>query len=179
MNSSELTKNWQVFAHEMKSIRGVFPNVSRPKSDYELLDKKIFNNVIECEGWSLIEETDAKWWNFPLFVYGKPTRPALKLTAKTVEILHKIGGVYFCGFSILLPGGIISPHKDAPLCSEDVCRWTYHLGLDCPDHCYLFQGDVAYKEENGKLFKFIGNLNHSAVNMSGERRGILYATFIA
>ena len=55
MNSSELTKNWQVFAHEMKSIRGVFPNVSRPKSDYELLDKKIFNNVIECEGWSLIE----------------------------------------------------------------------------------------------------------------------------
>ena len=172
-----LTDNWEVMALEMRSIRNIFPDIRRPKSDYDVLDKQIFKAVTNCEGWSVIDDTDDKWWNFPLFVYGNPTKPALKLAPRTVEILQKLGGVYFCGFSALLPEGFIAPHKDEPTCKDEIGRWTYHLGLDCPDHCYLFQGDTAYKEENGKLIKFICNQSHSAVNMSDERRGILYATF--
>lgn len=161
----------------MNSIQNMFPNIRRPKSDYDLLDKQIFRNVVECEGWSVIDGTDDKWWNFPLFVYGEPTLPALKLAPQTIEILQKIGGVYFCGFSILLPEGFISPHIDEPTCKDEIGRWTYHLGLDCPDHCYLIQGTTAHKEENGKLFKFICNETHSAVNMSNKTRGIMYITF--
>jgi hypothetical protein len=87
-----LTNNWEVMALEMKSIRNIFPDIRRPKSDYDLLDKQIFKNVVECEGWSVIEDTNDKWWNFPLFVYGNPTKPALKLAPRTVEILKKLGG---------------------------------------------------------------------------------------
>jgi aspartyl/asparaginyl beta-hydroxylase (cupin superfamily) len=180
MNISKLSKHWEVLANEMKSIREVFPNVRRPKvGAWSDLDPILYQNIVKSEGWFVVDETDDKWWNFPLFVYGKPTRPALKLAPQTVKILQKIGGVYFCGFSILLPEGFITPHWDEPSCKDDIGRWTYHLGLDCPDHCYLIQGDTAYKEENGKLFRFICNQTHSAVNMSAERRGILYATFIA
>lgn len=173
-----LVDNWQVIRDEMHTIKSVHPDVRRPKSDYDDLDKSIYKRMIECEGWSVIEDTDDKWWNFPLFTYKDPTRPARKLAPKTVDILEKVGCVYFCGFSILLPGGVIAPHYDEPATKHNPAGYkTYHLGLDCPDHCHLIQGGRAILEQNGKLFEFTCNETHSAINMSDKTRVILYITF--
>jgi hypothetical protein len=172
------TDNWEIIRDEMQTIKNIYPNVRRPKADYDDLDPSVYNSVIQCEGWSVIEDTEDKWWNFPLFTYGKPTEPALKLAPKTVEVLKSIGGVNFSGFSVLLPFGMITPHYDEPATTSDPHGFiTYHLGLDCPEHCYLIQEDKAILEENGKLINFICNKTHSAVNLSNKTRVILYTTF--
>ncbi|BAT22685.1 hypothetical protein [Yellowstone lake phycodnavirus 3] len=173
-----LIDNWEIIRDEMKSIKAVYPDVRRPKADYDDLDRAVYSRMIECEGWSVIEDTDDKWWNFPLFTYSGPTRPARKLTPRTVEILEKIQGVYFSGFSILLSNGVIAPHSDDPANKDDPAGYlTYHLGLDCPPHCCLIQGERAFIEEDGKLFNFPCDQTHSAINMSDKTRVILYITF--
>lgn len=173
-----LIDNWEVIRDEMRSIKAVYPDVRRPKADYDDLDPAVYKRMIECEGWSVIDGTDDKWWNFPLVTYSKPTWPAKKLTPKTTEILEKVGGIYFSGFSILLPGGVITPHCDEPATKDNPAGYlTYHLGLDCPRFCYLIQGDRAIMEEDGKLFNFKCDQIHSAISMADKVRVILYLTF--
>jgi aspartyl/asparaginyl beta-hydroxylase (cupin superfamily) len=173
-----LAENWEIIASEMKSIKTSFPDVKRPRMSLKFLKDDIVDEMANCEGWSRIDGCDGKWWNFPLVSSTKTTGPAKKITPKTVEILEKIGGVYFSGFSAILPHGFIDPHTDTPSCTDDIGVMTYHVGLDCPDHCYLIQGDIAHKEENGKLFSFNCTMKHSAVNMSNSVRVILFVTFL-
>lgn len=172
-----LVEYWKIIRDETLKIEKTFHDVSRPKCDFDDLSPETVSKLVETEGWTFIEGTDAKWWNFPLYAWGKPTKPAKKLAPQTIRILKKIGGVEHAGFSVLLPRGIITPHHDAPVCDSPIGQLTYHLGLACPDHCYLIQNDVAHKECDGKLFSFTCNATHSAVNLSDKTRVILFATF--
>ena len=171
-------ENWKNICQEMSEIETVCDDVYRPKaSDYDTIPRDVLEKVINSEGWTGIEDTNDLWWNFPLFTYGNPTPAALKITPYTVGVLKEIGHVYFAGFSLLLPGGFLTPHTDKPACEDKVGELTYHLGLDCPEDCYLIQGEKAYKEQNGKLFSFKCTKRHLAVNLSDSNRVILYVTF--
>ena len=174
-----LPDNWILISDEMKSIKEVHPTIKRYRTaDYNELHKDLYEAVIAYEGWSGVFDSDDKWWNFPLFTFGEPTKPACKMTPKTVELLTKVGGVSFAAFSLLSPLGIVTPHVDIPASDLPAGNLTYHLGLNCPEHCYIIQGDKATSEENGKFFSFPCNETHSAVNLSDKIRIIMYVTFL-
>ena len=173
-----LQENWKTMREEAAAITEFFPDVTRPKGPLDAHPPELIIRMLECEGWSKIEDTDGKWWNFPLIAFKYSTDAARKKAPKTVELLEKVGGSLFCGFSMLLPNGIIAPHTDPVLCEEGpIAARTYHLGLDCPEHCYLIHGQRVYEEKDGKLIVFDKTQKHSAVNMSDRPRVILYATF--
>ena len=174
----KLVDNWKKVSDEMSSIQTLCRDVTRPKAaDYDTIPRDVYEKVIRAEGWTAIDDTEENWWNFPLFTYGEATPAAVKVAPYTVDLLNEIGGVHFAGFSLLLAGGVLSGHTDKPTCKKPVGKLTYHLGLSCPDDCYLIQGDKANKEEDGKLFSFKCDKRHLAVNLSNSTRVILYMTF--
>jgi aspartyl/asparaginyl beta-hydroxylase (cupin superfamily) len=172
-----LIDNWEILKDEALAINESYPEVGRPKAALARLDPVIYSNVVTCKGWSVIQDTRELWWNFPLIAWGEPTEAALQMAPESVKLLQKVGGGHFCGFSVLLPGGIIAPHHDLPACDEPHGSLTYHMGLVCPPHNYLIQEGIAHEEKDGKLLIFTGPKTHSAINMSNERRIILYAVF--
>lgn len=174
----KLVDNWKDISEEMSNIKEVCRDVSRPKAaDYDTIPREVYDKVIRAEGWTAIDDTDENWWNFPLFTYGEATPAAVKVAPYTVKLLKEIEGVHFAGFSMLLSGGVLEGHTDKPACKKAVGKLTYHLGLSCPDDCYLIQGERAFKEEDGKLFWFKCDKRHLAVNLSVSSRVILYMTF--
>ena len=172
-----LVDNWKIIRDEALSIKENHQEIGRPRMSLAHLDPNVYSNIVTCEGWSLIQDSRDLWWNFPLIAWGKPTEAALKMAPESVRLLQEVGGGHFCGFSVLLPGGIIAPHNDLPACDDACGSLTYHLGLVCPPHNYLIQEGVAHPEKDGKLLIFTGPKTHSAINMSDERRIILYAVF--
>ena len=177
---NSLVKNWKPISEEMSKIQTICHDVSRPKAaDYDTIPRDVYEKVIQSEGWTGIDDTEKNWWNFPLFTYGEPTPAALKIAPYTVSLLKEIGHVHFAGFSLLLSGGVLSGHTDKPAGKGKAGELTYHLGLSCPDDCYLIQGEKAHKEEDGKLFSFKCTKRHLAINLSGSTRVILYVTFTA
>lgn len=181
MHRPELQKlidNWKKISDEMSSIQTVCRDVSRPKTaDWDSLPRELYERLIRTEGWHYVEGTDDAWWNFPVITYGECTPSASKLAPFTADVLNEVGGVHFAGFSLLLSGGFLTPHTDKPTCSKPVGKLTYHLGLSCPEDCYLIQGEKAHKEEDGKLFSFRCDKRHLAVNLSTSTRVVMYITF--
>lgn len=171
-----LISNWRVVRDEIRNVKE-FRDVCRPKAAWGELEPEVYNAIVNCDGWSYIDGTNKKWWNFPIFVDGKPTEPALNYTPKTIELLKEIPDVYICGYSLLLGQGIISPHFDDPNSSNQNGTLTFHLGLNCPQWNYLVQNGQLYSEEDGKIVSFNHTLPHAAVNLSFEPRVILYMSF--
>ena len=168
----KLREHWEIMRDEALNIKNFFPNVSRPKGPLDSHSYEKVLKMLQCKGWSMIEDTDNKWWNFPLVINGQSSDVAKELTPRTIKILENFE-ILFCGFSLLLPRGIITPHQDSGLTVQK----TYHLGLQCPKHSYLIHNGILYEEENGKLLRFDATIEHSAVNMSDEPRIILYLLF--
>jgi aspartyl/asparaginyl beta-hydroxylase (cupin superfamily) len=172
-----LIRNWQVVRAEIKNVRAFQHETGRPKADWVDLDPDVYNTIVNCDGWSYIEDTDKKWWNFPIIVDGKPTERAIDYTPQTIELLKDVPGVYICGYSLLFGRGIITPHVDNPNSHDPNGSLTCHLGLVCPDWNYLIQHDRLLKEEDGKLVSFNHTHPHSAVNLSESPRVVLYMSF--
>jgi hypothetical protein len=174
----KLVDNCKKISEEMASIQQICRDVSRPKTaDWDTLDRDLYKKIIAADGWHCVDGTEETWWNFPVITYGECTPAAAKLAPYTADLLIEIGGVHFAGFSLLLSGGFLTPHTDKPACKKPVGKLTYHLGLSCPDDCYLIQGEKAHKEEDGKLFSFKCDKRHLAVNLSGSTRVVMYITF--
>jgi aspartyl/asparaginyl beta-hydroxylase (cupin superfamily) len=59
-------------------------------------------------------------------------------------------------------------------------KFTYHLGLKCPEGCHLHHFTLGQTvEENGKHIIFDARLPHWAENSSEEDRVILYIEYYA
>lgn len=172
-----LVRNWQVVRAEINNVKMFQHETGRPKADWVDLDPAVYDTIVNCDGWSYIEDTDKKWWNFPILVDGEPTEPALKCAPRTIELLKGLHDAYICGFSLLLGRGVITPHVDNPNSDGPNGSVTCHLGLVCPDWNYLIQHDHLLKEEDGKLVSFNHTQPHSAVNLSDAPRIILYMSF--
>jgi hypothetical protein len=175
-----LVDNWETIKEEMTQITNFHNDVMRPFTGaWGDLPIDIFDSIVDADGWSGVENSEKKWWNFPLFIYDGPTENALKMTPKTVDIIRRVGGVHFCGFSLLFGKAIIPPHFDSPACLDNpIGEITYHLGLICPEEtCFLIHGKKATLEADGKLISFNCTKTHSAVNMSDSVRVVLYLTF--
>ena len=96
----------------------------------------------------------------------------------TMAVLDSIGGLIVAGLSRLVPGGVLSCHRD-----DNPSSFTVHLGLDVPDpkRCQLVIYDDSkqrvkqrIQEEEGKAFMFDDAQWHMAYNRTDHHRTILY-----
>jgi len=174
-----LVSNWQLIREEVQNVK-VFHDICRPKaawSELAELDPEVYSEIINCDGWSYIDGTNKKWWNFPILIDGKPTKSSMKHTPNTIELLSHLPDAYIYGYSLLLGQGIISPHSDDPNSTGPNGSITCHLGLMCPPWNYLVQDNQLFSEEDGKIVSFNHTLPHAAVNLSFFPRVILYMSF--
>jgi len=87
---------------------------------------------------------------------------------RTTEIVRNIPGAYIAGFSVLKAGCIISPHTGY---TDNVLRT--HLGLVCPEGCWIKVDNESYTWKAGKAVLFNDMLLHEAANESDEDRVVL------
>jgi beta-hydroxylase len=90
----------------------------------------------------------------------------------TAKLLAQVPQLYIAGFSLLEAGGEIFPHVGY---SGDV--WRAHLGLDCPEDCWI---NVAGEEQHwrdGEMFVFDDTAKHFAKNNSNRDRLVLIVDF--
>lgn len=120
-----------------------------------------------------------KWISWPLIWQGKSMLGNCLLCPNTYRILSQIKGIYVAGFSLLKGESKLEEHID-PV--GDKYRFTYHLGLKCPDGCILYKrksNNVIEEitEEDGKHIVFSSRFPHWAENKSKEDRIILYIEY--
>ena len=106
---------------------------------------------------------DDNWKKFYIKWYGNILPEARKMCPTICNILDKLPQVYLAMFSILDPGGIITPH-----CGPSKGALRYHLGLQCPkdyDASIVVDG-VSYRWEDGKDILFDDTYQHHVKNNS-------------
>ena len=87
----------------------------------------------------------------------------------TVSTLEQIPRLRTAGFSMLMPGCIITPHVGF---TDKVLR--FHLGLIIPEgDCALKVEDTVYRWQEGKAFYFDDILMHEAWNLTNGPRYVL------
>jgi|JYMV01.1.fsa_nt_gi beta-hydroxylase len=135
------------------------------EDNYEVIleDYKSIKN--DCELWSENSIHNGKWEAYGIMFKGEhlPNK-----CPRTTEIVKSIPGVYIAGFSVLKAGGIIKPHK-----GYTTGVWRSHLGLMCPDKCWIKVGGVEHRWKKGAVAVFDDTNTHEAVNESNEDRVVL------
>ena len=154
-----LQENAGVICEEAMSLvaAGGFDSITDPKNDsyYDI-------------GFRTFYKYD--WTKYYLKWYGYTHASARQSCPKTVELLRSIPSVNGAMFSILRPGGQLTPHLDPVACSL-----RYHLGLNTPNHkdCYInVDGDTySWKDREALLFDI--TFMHFARNETDQPRLIL------
>ena len=90
-----------------------------------------------------------------------------ELCPKTAEVIDSIPGVTSAAFSRLLPGAVLTPHRDK------WCRVRCHMGVSIPDGCGLRVGGVERSWSEGKCMLFNAEYVHEAWNRNTVPRTVL------
>lgn len=172
----------ELFVNEMMNIKGVSNDTPRTHDQWDLKDTSEIQDYLDkSERWTLScpELTNGnKWYHFPIMMSGKCTSAAQRLLPETVKVFESIDGVYTVGLSLLMERSMITCHTDSPHVENEECgTWTYHLGLVCPPHCYVFQNGTLLPQTNNSFTEFRSNQEHAAINMSSEPRVIMFISF--
>ena len=112
------------------------------------------------------------WISWPLVWDGQPVLGNCVKCPKTHALLSSIDNIQIAGFSLMKGGVSLKEHIDYV---GDAYKFTYHLGLKCPEGSILHHsilGDIS--EEDGKHIIMDARYPHWAENKSNEDRVILY-----
>jgi beta-hydroxylase len=144
-----LEANWQVVREELLQ-----------------LDRKYFipwpERMLYGRGWDV----------FGLYAFEKRFDRHCAWCPETTRLVEAIPGMTTAGFSSLLPGVHIKPHKGL---SSAVLRC--HLGLIVPLDCALRVGDDTRPWQEGKCLVFDDTTEHEAWNRSAQERIVLLLDF--
>jgi aspartyl/asparaginyl beta-hydroxylase (cupin superfamily) len=138
--------------------------------------------TIRVELDALPDYTDPRWISehgspgFFKWVLWDDNAPAPgNMCPQTVNLLQNLHeDIEIGGFSVFLGGSGLSIHTDTDNNSANY-KCTYHLGIRCPDKCYLHHSkDGIIYEKNGKDLMMDNRYPHYAKNESRKDRTILY-----
>eukprot|EP01063_Lacrimia_lanifica_P002326 TRINITY_DN1120_c0_g1_i8.p1 TRINITY_DN1120_c0_g1~~TRINITY_DN1120_c0_g1_i8.p1 ORF type:complete len:235 (+),score=90.83 TRINITY_DN1120_c0_g1_i8:1133-1837(+) len=120
------------------------------------------------------------WLNYGLMHNGAPFKENAATCPKTmalIEEINKIAKVRVCGFSAMLPGAEIKPHRDQAGVLDNAL--AFHLGLVVPptQECFLVVDNQPVAHKEGEVIIFDSTYTHSAYNKSDEDRIVLYVDF--
>ena len=113
-----------------------------------------------------------EWKVYGLFSCRKRLKDHCAQCPETAKLLGQMPNLVTAGFSTLLPGTRIKPHKGY---SGSVLRC--HLGLVTPEDCALSVAGTVKKWRAGKCLVFDDTSLHEAWNRSAEPRTVLIIDF--
>ncbi len=114
-----------------------------------------------------------QWRVLGLYAFGEPVEKNCRLCPATAAILRSIPGIYNAGFSSLLPGTRIKPHRGY---TRTLLRC--HLGLMVPDGCGLKVAGETRRWQEGRCLVFDDTSMHEAWNEGIEERVVLLVDFL-
>jgi aspartyl/asparaginyl beta-hydroxylase (cupin superfamily) len=112
---------------------------------------------------------------YGIYAFGRKLEENAKKCPETTKLIESIPGVTTAGFSLMTPGTHITPHKGYEGYSEHVLR--LHLGLVCPEECYLRVGRETKTWKKGETLIFDDFMTHEAWNDGKSTRIILLLDF--
>src|SRR6056300_828689 len=182
MHLKELKDHWEVLRTELDALpRDIFiSDQPRPTGEWEGSDilRRIVSDYSSGKcGWLKGGQTyvQNEWISWPIIWESKPVLGNCLKCPETHKLLSQIPGIRIAGFALMKGGVKLKEHTDRV---GPEYKFTYHLGLKCPDECYLHHytlGDV--KEEDGKHIILNARYPHWAENKSDEDRVILYIEY--
>ncbi|NNC38465.1 MAG: aspartyl/asparaginyl beta-hydroxylase domain-containing protein [Acidimicrobiales bacterium] len=116
------------------------------------------------------------WKKVSLVANREENQENLAACPVTASLLKKIPGYPIfrdAMFSILEPGGVITPHRD-----YGNLFLTMHFGLIIPPSGYMEVANMQRNWQAGKALVFDSSYNHQAVNDSDQSRVILLVDFL-
>lgn len=182
MHLKELKNHWKTIREELDALpTDVFiSDKPRPSGEWEGSDimRRIISDYStgKC-GWLKggQDHVQNEWISWPLYWETKPLLGNCNKCPETFKLLSQIPGIRIAGFALMKGGVRLKEHIDP---SGHNYKFTYHLGLKCPDECYLHHWTMGVvKEENGKHIILNAKYPHWAENKSTEDRVILYAEY--
>jgi hypothetical protein len=178
----DLKNHWKTLREELDTLpMNVFiSDKPRPTGEWE--GSPILQEIIskyssgQC-GWLKggQEHVQDDWISWPIIWAGKPVLGNCLKCLETYQLLSEIEGIRIAGFALMKGGVALKEHVDYV---DSKYKFTYHLGLKCPDGCILHHkkiGDVV--EEDGKHIILDARYPHWAENKSQEDRVILYIEY--
>jgi len=140
------------------------------KSDFEAYLKENIRSEW-CQGW----QGDHVWYNFPLIYNDQVIDKSSEICPETIKLLQQIPGKQIVGYSLLLPNGSLSPHRDPT--GKRFGSMAGNMLLTENDSANLIVNDQVYKHSQGKMVIFDSTDLHSADNNDQSIRVILYIDF--
>jgi ornithine lipid ester-linked acyl 2-hydroxylase len=144
--------------HDVKD----FPSLKILEDNWEVLlgeYKKVTEKLIK---WPEKNLHNGKWEAYGILFKGEYLDNACP---RTTQIVKSIPGAYIAGFSILKAGCVIYPHTGY---TTEVLRT--HLGLICPQDCWIKVNDETYTWTEGQVVTFDDTMLHEASNESDVDR---------
>lgn len=112
------------------------------------------------------------WAVFGLFFFGRKLVKNCAACPQTVGLLQRVPGMVTAGFSNMMPGAHIRPHRGY---TSAVLRC--HLGLVVPSGNELRVGSETRSWSEGSCLVFDDTTEHEAWNRSDRRRVVLLLDF--
>jgi beta-hydroxylase len=112
---------------------------------------------------------DDKWKKFYIKWYADIDPTAAAMCPVTCSIIKSLPEIHLAMFSVLEPGGVITPHT-GPF--KGALR--YHLGLSCPTNVHITVDGTPYNWRDGEDVLFDDTYVHSVVNNASASRIILF-----
>ena len=174
MKLKELKDHWKDIRAELDKL----PN------DYVQKEPRVYGDWLKSDGiahilakyvsgsYGWIKGWQDGWEQWPIIWDSKFVESNATFSPKTVELLKNIPNIKVAAFALMKGGVKLKEHTD-PVGSNYKC--TYHLGLKCPEGCYLHHQTLGVtSEEDGKHLVMNARFPHWAENTSEEDRVILY-----
>lgn len=179
MNLKELKNHWEIIRKELDQV----------PDDYVQEEPRVFGDWLKSKGiaYILTKYMSGKhgwvkgwqrgWEQWPLIWDRHVVESNAKFSPQTIDILKSIPGIKVAAFTRMKGNTVLKRHTDNV---GENYKFTYHLGLKCPEGCHLHHFTLGQNvEENGKHIIFDARLPHWAENSSEEDRVILYIEYYA
>lgn len=177
MELKHLKDHWKTIREELDSL----PN------DYVQEEPRVYGDWLKSEGISQIltkylsgkhgwiKGWQMGWEQWPIIWDSQPVESNIKFLPKTMKLLKNIPDIKVAAFALMKGDIKLKQHTD-PVGPN--YKFTYHLGLKCPDGCHLYHQTLGcVKEEDGKHIVMDARYPHWAENTSQEDRVILYIEY--
>ena len=174
---AHLERDWEAIRDEIP------PFDADRRLEYPHRSRTAWNNDEAAElsrslqsGWMRGWQNDADWFNFPLVYDGRPIDRAAELCPRTLELLLRHPNVRIAGYSVLMPGSTLDPHRD--LTGPPHGSMAFNMLLTPGVASSLTVGGRRHDHAAGKAVVFDATKEHSARNHDPDRvRTILYVDF--
>jgi aspartyl/asparaginyl beta-hydroxylase (cupin superfamily) len=146
-----------------------FPFLKILEQNREVILSEYLASADKSKPWFETNLHNGKWRTYGIKFKGENIDNECPETTKLVNQLPR---TYIAGFSTLKSGCKIHPHTGY---TGDV--WRAHLGLVCPDNCWIKVGGEEYRWKEGEVVVFDDTILHEAANESDTDRVVLIVDF--